>query len=380
MLRLRWSAPRPARWCVGLTFHPSHISWLEVEIPGAPEDAFQLAPKTVRDVEAILRYCTERDLVVQVWGGGTHSGFGAPAKPDFVMSMERMGDIESWEPDDLTVVVGAGAKVSDVEARLASKNQTLVMPERPGEATVGGVIAAGISSLRRGRLYPTRERVLEVTMVTGDGRLVRSGGRVVKNVTGYDLHRLAVGAFGSLGVIIAVCLKLWPVPPGSATVEIEDMDRAGAVVRPLATLESDGRLMVYLQGTEAEVESQAARLGGKTRSGLHWPADPVGKWEWSLRVPPARTSEAVSRLPGAWSYLALHGVGELRLASDTHDGAGDLRSWAESIGGHLVVTRGDPGIFDPWGTPPPGLGLQRRIIAEFDPKRILNPGRLPGGV
>ncbi len=73
------------------------------------------------------------------------------------------------------------------------------MPERPGAGTIGGAVAAGISSLRRGRLYATRERVLEVTMVTGDGRTVRSGGRVVKNVTGYDLHRLAVGAFGSLG-------------------------------------------------------------------------------------------------------------------------------------------------------------------------------------
>lgn len=363
-----------------MTFHPQHISWLELEIPGAPTDAFQLAPKTVRDVEAILRYCSEKGLIVQVWGGGTHSGFGTPAKPDFVMSMERMGEIESWEPDDLTIVVGAGARVRDVETRLASQNQTLVMPERPGEATVGGVIAAGISSLRRGRLYATRERVLEVTMVTGDGRLVRSGGRVVKNVTGYDLHRLAVGAFGSLGVIVSVCVKLWPVPPGSATVDVEDADVADAVVRPLAVLERDGQVSVFLEGTEAEVESQVTRLGGDSRPGLHWPSDPVGSWEWSLRVPPARTSEAISRLPGGWSYLAVHGVGELRLASATHEEAGDLRTWAESIGGHLVITKGDPGLFDPWGAPPPLLGLQKRIIAEFDPKRILNPGRLPGGV
>lgn len=363
-----------------MTYHPPHISWLEVEIPGAPEEAFQLAPKTVRDVEAILRYCSERDLVVQVWGGGTHSGFGRPAKPDFVMSMERMDEVEVWEPDDLTIVVGAGARVTDVEARLAERNQTLVMPERPGSATIGGVIAAGVSSLRRGRLYATRERVLEVTMVTGDGRLIRSGGRVVKNVTGYDIHRLAVGAFGSLGVILSVCIKLWPTPPGSATVAVDDLEQTRAIARPLAVLETDGQLSVYLQGTEDEVESQVKRLGGSAREGLDWPDDPRGTWEWSLRLPPARAPEGISRLPDGWSYLAIHGAGEVRAASETHDGADDLRSWAESVGGNLVMTEGDPTVFNPWGTPPPALELQRRIIDQFDPKRILNPGRLPGGV
>lgn len=361
-----------------MTYHPAHISWLEVEIPDAPEAAFKLAPKTVRDVESIVRYCTERGLVIQVWGGGTHSGFGNPPEPDFVMSMERMGEVETWEPDDLTMVVGAGARVGKIEAMLAERNQTLVMPENPGEATIGGVIASGVSSLRRGRLYGTRERVLEVTVVTGDGRLVRSGGRVVKNVTGYDLHRLSVGAFGSLGVVVSVCLKLWPTPPGAATVLVDDLDQAAEIARPLAVLEIDGQVKVYLQGTGAEVESQSARLGGVSTPFLDWPPDPDGSWGWSLRVPPAATSDAISRLPRDWRYLALHGVGEVRAASYSHEGADEVRSWAESIGGHLVVTKGDPTVLDPWGRPPPGLDLQRRLIAEFDPKRIINPGRLPG--
>jgi glycolate oxidase FAD binding subunit len=363
-----------------LTYHPPHISWLEVEIPGAPESAFQLAPKTIRDVEAILRYATEKGLVVQVWGGGTHSGYGNPAPPDLVMSMERMADVEVWEPDDLTIVVGAGARIETVEAMLAERNQSLVLSERPGDATIGGVIAAGISGLRRGRLYATRERVLEVTMVTGDGRLIRSGGRVVKNVTGYDLHRLAVGAFGSLGVIISVCLKLWPTPPGSATVIVDDLEQASEIVRPLAVLEIDGQLRVYLQGTEAEIESQTVRLRGKATPGLDWPSDPTGAWEWSLRVPPATTTGAINRLPDGWSHLAIHGVGEVRAASDSRDGAEELRSWAEAGGGQLVMTRGDPGVIDPWGTPPPGLAVQKSLIYEFDPGRVINPGRLPGGV
>jgi glycolate oxidase FAD binding subunit len=362
-----------------LTRHPAHITWLEVDIPGAP-DVFQIAPKTVRDMESVLRYCSERDLVVQVWGGGSHSGFGHPPLPDVVMSMERMSEVEVWEPDDLTVVVDAGARVETVEAMLAERNQTLGMPEMPGPATVGGVIASGASSLRRGRLYPTRERVLEVTMVTGDGRLVRSGGRVVKNVTGYDLHRLAVGAFGSLGVIVSICLKLWPIPPGSATVLIDDLDQADAVARPLAVLDVDGQLKVFLQGTDSEVEAQSLRLGGKTTSGLDWPADPVGDWQWSLRVPPALTDAGVERLPADWSYIAIHGVGEIRAASESADAASAIREWAESVSGHLVMVKGDPTLFDPWGSPPPALDIQRKLISEFDPKRILNPGRLPGGI
>lgn len=363
-----------------MTNHPGHISWLEVDIPGAPPSAFHVAPRSVRDVTAIVRYASEKGLVVQVWGGGTHSGYGDPAKPDLVMSTEHLGEVEAWEPDDLTIVVGTGATLDRVEAMLAERNQTMVMPERCEGATVGGVVAAGVSSLRRGRLYGTRERVLEVTMVTGDGRLVRSGGRVVKNVTGYDIHRLVVGAFGSLGVIVSVCLKLLPAPPGSATVDIDDLERAGAIVRPLSVLESDGRIRVYLQGTEAEVAAQADRLGGGVVPGLDWPADPRGVWEWSVRVPPAMTGDAVAKLPDGWRYLALHGVGEIRASSDSHEGAADLRDWAETFGGNLVVTSGDPTLFDPWGTLPPGFDLQRRVIAEFDPVRILNPGRLPGGV
>lgn len=363
-----------------MTYHPPHISWLEVDVPGAPVASLHVAPKTVRDVEAILRYCTEKGLVLQVWGGGTHSGFGDPKPPDLVMSMERMAHVEHWEPDDLTIVVGGGARIETVEGMLAERNQSLALPERPGSATIGGVVAAGISGFRRGRLYATRERVLEVTMITGDGRLVRSGGRVVKNVTGYDLHKLAVGAFGSLGVVISVCLKLWPTPPGMATVLVDDLERAGEIVRPLAVLEVDGQLKVYLQGTEAEVEAQVERLGGKATTGLDWPSDPTGNWQWSLRVPPAKTSDAITRLPVGWSYVAIHGVGEVRGASDTNHGAEQLRQWAETNGGHLVTVKGDPRALDPWGTPPPGLDLQRRLVAEFDPARVINPGRLPGGV
>lgn len=366
-----------------MTYHPPHVTRLQTHVDGAPDADLTVAPKSAHDVAAVLHHASERGLAVQVWGGGTRSGYGSPPPPDIVMSMERLADVEVWEPEDLTLVVGGGARVADVEEKLATSNQTAVLPEVPGASTVGGVIATGSSALRRGRLFGTRERLLETTVVTGDGRIVRGGGRVVKNVTGYDLPRLNVGAFGSLGVIVSVCLKLWPTPPVAAMVRVESPEAVSVIARPLAVLEENERTRVFVWGTEAEVHSKASRLGGETHMGHDWPADPDGPFKWSLRVPPALTSEAVDRLPDGWLYLALHGVGEIRAASAQMDGAIELRAWAESNDGHLVVVdRPDERLegLDPWGTPPPGLEIQRDLIAQFDPARVINPGRLPGGL
>lgn len=363
--------------------HPGDIMRLEAEIAGVPADVLAVAPSTNDEVASVLRYASDSNKVVDVLGGGTHHGYGSPRQPEIVLSMGRFDQTEAWNPEDLTVVVGGGMPIERLEGMLAERSQTAVLPEVPGSSTVGGAISAGMSSLRRGRLYGTRERVLEVTLVTGDGRVVRAGGRVVKNVTGYDLPRLVVGAFGSLGVITSICLKLWPVPPAAMTVIVDDVSAADVVSRPLAVLESDDRKAVFIWGTESEVEAVSGRLRGEEIPGLDWPVDPAGSLRWSLRVPPAYTSEAIGKLPGGWRYLAVHGVGDIRLASDSRQGAGALRSWAEGIGGRLVVTESPPASlpdFDPWGEPPPAIELQRRVIAQFDPRRIINPGRLAGGL
>lgn len=365
-----------------MTRLPSHLTRLATETRDSSVGDVTVAPRNSEDVAAILRYATETKQIVQVRGGGAHSGYGAPEEPDIVMSMEGLAQVEKWEPDDLTIVVGAGANVGQIEAMLDERNQTAVLPEVSGAATVGGVIASGVSSLRRGRLYGTRERILETTSVTGDGRVVRSGGRVVKNVTGYDLHRLAVGAFGALGVIVSACLKLWPSPPHRSTVTI-DRWQSGLLARPLAVLQDNTSTRVFLSGTSEEITAQADRLDGDIRDGHDWPADPFDTFKWSIRVPPVTMSEVIRRLPDSWNYLAVHGVGDIRAGSQSADGASSLRAWVESIGGHLVVVDAPNGFhreMDPWGAPPPGLEIQRRLIAQFDPARVINPGRLPGGL
>ncbi|HLF43908.1 MAG TPA: FAD-binding oxidoreductase, partial [Acidimicrobiia bacterium] len=294
---------------------PGAIRNMEVEVPSGAEAETGLAPSSPGEVAAILRFATEQRLKVQVWGGGSHQGYGRPETPGLMLLTERLNAVEAWEPDDMTLTLGSGTPVARFEEMLAERNQTAVMPEHPGEATIGGVVSAGISSLKRGRLLGTRERLLEVTVVTGDGRLVRAGGRVVKNVSGYDLSRFVVGAFGALGVVVSVCLKLWPVPRAKATVTDPDPDRLGLLSRPLAVLEKDGVTQVFLWGIGEEVETSASRIGGQINSGHVWPTDPEAAFRWSLRVPPAQTATAITNLPSSWSYLAIHNVGEIRLGS-----------------------------------------------------------------
>jgi glycolate oxidase FAD binding subunit len=220
--------------------------------------------------------------------------------------------------------------------------------------------------------------------VTGDGRVVRGGGRVVKNVTGYDLPRLAAGSLGSLGVIGRVCLKLWPLPAMTATVNLPE-PRPDYGYLPLAVIEERDRVKVFLAGTSAEVEARTAELGGQTEPGLQWPRPPDGPVRLSLRVSPRLVRQALEQIPSSWSYQALPGVGEIRIGAEDFepDLLGRLRNWTEDQRGVLVLTDAPAGAyktFDPWGTPPEGVELQRRVVARFDPDRVVNPGRLPGGL
>ena len=352
-------------------------------IDGAPDADALVAPATVEEVGEALDTASEHHLRTLIWGGGTHQGYGGRLDPVVVLSTANLNKTVDFQSEDLTITVEAGVRVGDLESRLADHGLTAALPESPGDATVGGVVAAGISGWRRSRYGPTRERLLEVTLVTGDGRVVRGGGRVVKNVTGFDLPRLAAGSFGSLGVIVQVCLKLWPLPSARAMVRTDDGDGAvAASYRPQAIIEQDGLSTVYLGGTPEEIEGQAAAIDGDPVDGWIWPEALSGPVQWSLRVPPAEVRAAVDRVRSDYSYQAGLGVGEIRIAGPDAS-VDELRGWAESLGGALVLAHGPPELYgrvDPWGAPPQALTLQKRIVQRFDPVRILNPGRLPGGL
>lgn len=356
---------------------------MRVDSDGMPAADITAAPSSAEEMAELLSQATADRLKVLVWGGGSHQGFGYRIEPDVVISTARLNRIVDWQPDDLTVVAEAGVTVANLEEQINGRKQSAILPETGSSSTLGGVLAAGLSGFRRARYGPTRDRILEVIVVTGDGRIVRAGGRVVKNVTGYDLPRLVVGAFGSLGVIVSVCLKLWPRPAAMATVTLDDPERAELVYRPMSILRDPRSVRIYLGGTTEEVQSQLDRLGGTVIDQLDWPSPISGEIQWSLRVAPSLITDALGRLPAESDFLAQLHVGDIAIGTGSIDGIKDLRGWAESVGGSLVVVAAPAKAYeeiDPWGSPPATLDLQRRLIASFDPQRVINPGRLPGGI
>ena len=152
---------------------------------GMPGAAFVVAPPSVEQAATVLAAASRGGLVVRPWGSGSHQGFGYPVDPDIILSTGNLQAVVDWQHEDLTVVVEAGMRVAALEDLLAERGQTAVLPESPGDATVGGVLAAGLSGWRRLRYGPTRDRALEVVVATGDGRVVRGGAQVVKSVTGW---------------------------------------------------------------------------------------------------------------------------------------------------------------------------------------------------
>jgi glycolate oxidase FAD binding subunit len=348
----------------------------------AVDASIVVGPRSVTDTARIITVAASHGAsIVPVGSGSTLNGSTA----DIALSTHRLAGIIDYQPDDLTVVVGAGTRLIDIGAELAERWHTAVLPERVPDRTVGGVVASGDSGYRRLKYGPTRDRVLEVTVATGYGEVVRGGGRLVKNVTGYDIPRLMTGTLGSLGIIGSVCLKLWPAPPHRVTVAVQDPAAALLLIyKPVAVLETDAGSFVYLEGDEATVSQQVTVIGGSESVGFTWPQKAPTLATASLRVP-ARHLAAGVALIGEFDpewLVAQHGVGviDVGLASIEVGPLDRVRRWAESHGGSLVVT--GPGLtsFERWGTPPSTLPIQRRMKSLFDPSGVCHPGALPGGL
>ena len=347
--------------------------------------AHVVAPSTLEEAAAILAAAAEARIPTAFRGSGTHHGHGNPVSADLVITTTRLDAIVDWQPDDLTVVVQAGVPIDVLEAEIATRRQTAVLPETTPGSTVGGAVAVGLSSYRRLRYGPTRDRVLQVRMATGYGKVVAGGSPVVKSSTGYGLTRLATGSFGSLGLIGEVTLKLWSQPLSIATIELDDAAAAArSLYRPLAVLETSEGSFAYLGGADAQIASQTDQVGASHRRGLIWPEPISEPFQVEFRVPAARLSTAVSIAQdmGAARWVAQHGVGSVLAGFATLD-PGELaeaRAWAESVAGVLVVVAGSVEGFDRWGSTPDSIGIQRRIKAAFDPAGICNPLILAGNL
>jgi glycolate oxidase FAD binding subunit len=393
-----------------------------------------VAPGSVEEVSRCLALAAAEGLAVAPLGQGTRRHWGsAPRALDVVLALHRLDRILGYEPADLTASVEAGVTLGALETHLRPFRQFLPLdPARAAGSTIGGIVATAASGPYRARYGTIRDLLLGVTVVHADGTVTKSGGRVVKNVSGYDLPKLHVGALGTLGVVVLAHLRLHPRPPtetswrfdfGSLDAALDAalgiMD-APVVVSRLALLDRGTRqrlgegeaaaaLAVTLGSVPAGVEAQGARIveicarGGATPAPIldadvwwgratetTWPGDAAA---FTLRVG-GRPTDLVKVYRGLEAAVggALRGLGEVAngvlhvsVEGAEADGGmvGRIREGLAPFGASAVVEHAPPALkpsLDVWGDVGPALEIMRRLKAELDPKGVLNPGRYVGGI
>ena len=223
-------------------------------------------PGALEEVAAVIALCGEAEVPVVPWGGGTAASVGMPAaRAGVVLGLRRLARLVEHEPGDLTVTVEAGVTITELQAALGNRGQWLSLdPADAARATLGGVLAANAAGPRR-HLYGTaRDLLIGVTVVTADAAVVKGGGKVVKNVAGYDLPKLFIGSYGTLGVIVEATLKLRPVPEAERLVALRfaRLKDAAAAVRALLASDLIPNAVELLDPTAAAAALVAGAAGG----------------------------------------------------------------------------------------------------------------------
>lgn len=348
------------------------------------------------DLHAQLRAAIAETKPLALHGNGTKSFLGRPVQGES-LGLSGHAGLLNYQPKELVLTARGGTPLSEIEATLAEQGQML--PFEPphfassdgAEATLGGTVAAGLSGPSRPYLGAARDLVLGVRVLTGRAEILRFGGEVMKNVAGYDVSRLMVGALGTLGILLDVSLKVLPRPAATRTLALEcsqdeALERmnawAGKPLPVTATCHDGERLWVRLSGAAQGVVEAVERIGGEAVDAVR--AD--GFWHavreqrhaffagdmplWRLSVP-----QAASRLGLQGSMMLEWGGAQRWLRSEAP--VAEIRAAAAEVGGHATLFRGGDrtgAVFQP--LPASLMQLHRRVKASFDPHGILNPGRL----
>lgn len=393
------------------------------------------APRDPDQVGAALRLCAKAGAAVVPWGGGTAMQLGnVPRRVDVVLSLEQLHDLVEHDDANLTATMQAGMTVARLQDVLGRKRQFLAIdPPLPRRATIGGVVAANTSGPRRMLYGGVRDLVIGMKMVMATGEQIKAGGKVVKNVAGYDMCKLFVGSLGTLGVITEVTFKMAPLPETAATIvarggldqltqlvdavfETTLLPSAVAILSEAVAAGAGipGRssaVAIWAEGFEeavtrhvAEVQAMAEgrglssavvrgaehqQLWSHVRDfGVHLAPDGDDAVVFRIAVPLAAVAPVVvtiDRLRGEErpaQLIAHAGAGVVHVALPAAAGAGawfsGLTALAQEHGGHAILAAAPPAVkdqVDVWGPPPPALGIMREIKRQFDPQGLLNPGR-----
>lgn len=410
---------------------------------GGTAPAAAVLPRDEADVSRTLAVAFRDGLGVVPWGGGVHQSLGrAPSRYDVALDLARLNRVLAYEPADMTATVQAGIRLADLQERLGEAGQLWPLdPPRADQATVGGIVAAGLAGPLRCRYGTARDLVLGVRVAHADGTISKAGSRVVKNATAYDLTKLYAGSYGTLGVVLEATLRLQPRPAveggwllAGATIErchdavmrilgshlaptrVELLDgvclgRCGLSASESAVAVSFAGVRGAVQDQGESVRSMAGELGlriGEIEDRAHlwrvvrdfpWPAQGPDSSAitvlWRGSVPPSDGGKAVQAVRHAVvghgevaiAATASHGALRGALRATTSDlaarGVAAAREALTALGGFLVVMEAPETVratLDVWGPMPAEVTWMRRIRSAFDTKAILNPGRFIDGM
>lgn len=325
---------------------------------------------------------------IQFIAGGSKAFYGAPAIGKELPISDNQGVI-NYQPSELVITVRAGTRLSELENLLASERQMLGFepPHFTSSATIGGAISTGLSGPRRVFAGAARDFVLGCKIINGKGEILSFGGEVMKNVAGYDVSRLMVGAMGTLGLILEVSIKVLPLPMLERTLSyLLNSDQALATMTqwrsqylPVTAMCYDGKsLTVRVSGTESEVQATIKKLGveGRVLDNHYWrdvneqqlPFFQTQENIWRISVPPATP---VLNIQGQWFY---DWCGALRWLK-TEQTAEHIFNVVQQAGGHATLFRSQQGDFIAQPLVPRIRVINQNIKQAFDPYAILNRQR-----
>ncbi len=401
-----------------------------------------LKPRDGKDVEEAVRWALAKGKTLEIVGRGTKRELGRPSQSDMTLDLSGLSGVTLYEPAELVLSAKAGTPIAEIEALVADKSQQLAFdpmdygPLLDGPAnsgTLGGVIAANLAGSRRIKAGAARDHFLGVTAVSGRGEAFRSGGRVVKNVTGYDLCKLLAGSFGTLAAMTDVTIKTLPKPETEETVIVLGLDdtRANEAMTAAMGSSSDvssaahlpGHIAHRFDGIDAKQAATIFRLEGVAPSVKHrkgalitllrpfgdvaylgeessltlwrsvrdaspFAADgPSGERPlWRVSTAPGKASEIASLIPTSAEMFYDWAGGLIWIAPlPTFDGgAAPVRNAVATLGGHATLIRAPAALrasVDVFQPQDAGLAaLSKRVKESFDPSGVLNPGRMWAGI
>ncbi|MFL5046067.1 MAG: glycolate oxidase subunit GlcE [Xanthobacteraceae bacterium] len=403
-----------------------------------------LKPRDAKDVEDAVQWALAQSKALEIVGGGSKRAIGRPAQTDLTLDLSGLSGVTLYEPEELVLSARAGTPLAEVEALIAAKDQMLAfepMDYGPllggpsGRATIGGVLAANLSGPRRLKAGAARDHFLGFSAVSGRGEIFKSGGRVVKNVTGYDLCKVMAGSWGTLAALAEVTIKVLPRPETEETVTVLGLDDRTAVTALSAAMGSaaevsgaahlpgkvaqqalagaDGtRAVTALRlegvpasiahrrrvleavlkpfGTIAVLEAQQSRaLWLKVRDVTPFASGGTADTPvWRISTAPAKGAELGGMIAGAADAALLYdwagGLVWAALPASDDAGASLVRRAVAACGGHATLIRAPTAVraavavFEP--QEPALAALTKRVKESFDPNGVLNPGRMWAGI